>query len=65
MRAISSKRLMLLSFALMIGFAGCASGSGGGGGGHQRVGQQQCRDEAAGQQFGCRHRRGSLDGESR
>ena len=31
MRAISSKRLMLLSFALMIGFAGCASGSGGGG----------------------------------
>ena len=33
MRAISSKRLMLLSFALMIGFAGCASGSGGGGGG--------------------------------
>ncbi len=32
MRAISSKRLMLLSFALMIGFAGCASGSGGGGG---------------------------------
>ena len=31
MRAISSKRLMLLSFALMIGFAGCASGSGSGG----------------------------------
>lgn len=29
MRAISSKRLMVVSFALMIGFAGCASGSGG------------------------------------
>ena len=33
MRAIPSKRLMMVSFALMIGFAGCASGSGGGGGG--------------------------------
>jgi len=30
MRAVSSKRLMVVSFALMIGFAGCASGSGGG-----------------------------------
>ena len=29
MRAISSKLLMVVSFALMIGFAGCASGSGG------------------------------------
>ena len=36
MRTTSSKRLMLLSFALMIGFAGCASGSGGGGGGGGR-----------------------------
>lgn len=36
MRTTSSKRLMLLSFALMIAFAGCASGSGGGGGGSSR-----------------------------
>ena len=33
MRVIPSKRLMMISFALMIGFAGCASGGGGGGGG--------------------------------
>ena len=31
MRVISSQRLMLAAFALMIGLAGCASGSGGSG----------------------------------
>ena len=33
MRVISAKRLMVASFALMIGLAGCASGSGGSGSG--------------------------------
>ena len=33
MRVVFAKRLMVTSFALMIGLAGCASGSGGGGGG--------------------------------
>ena len=33
MRAITSKRLLIASFALAIGLAGCASGGGGGGGG--------------------------------
>ena len=33
MRVIPSKLLMMISFALMIGVAGCASGGGGGGGG--------------------------------
>ena len=33
MRVISAKRFMVASFALMIGLAGCASGSGGSGGG--------------------------------
>ncbi len=33
MRVISAKRLMVASFALMIGLAACASGSGGSGGG--------------------------------
>ena len=33
MRAITSRRLLIASFALAIGLAGCASGGGGGGGG--------------------------------
>ena len=33
MRAITSKRLLIASFALAIGLAGCASGGSGGGGG--------------------------------
>ena len=33
MRVISAKRLMVASFALMIGLAGCASGGGGSGSG--------------------------------
>ena len=50
MRAISSKRLMLLSFALMIGFAGCASGSGGGGGGSRRSSNRLVAADMANQQ---------------
>ena len=37
MRAHSSKRLVLASFALAIGLAGCASAGGGGGGGGGRA----------------------------
>ena len=33
MRVLSSRRLMVASFALMIGLAGCATGGSGGGGG--------------------------------
>ena len=50
MRAISSKRLMLLSFALMIGFAGCASGSGGGGGGSRSSSNRLVAADMANQQ---------------
>ena len=50
MRAISSKRLMLLSFALMIGFAGCASGSGGGGGGSRSSSTRLVAADMANQQ---------------
>ena len=50
MRTTSSKRLMLLSFALMIGFAGCASGSGGGGGGSRSSSNRLVAADMANQQ---------------
>lgn len=47
MRVISSQRLMLAAFALMIGLAGCASGSGGSGSGSSGSGSGPNRLTAA------------------